>query len=172
MRKGFSEAALPSIYGRRQGSAIRSRSEESVAPELEGVNGKGPGPVTGGCEARKGTPYLEELYSGDSGVQVRPPGGPEKWPCWGKGSKPTFRPWSGRVYCTIVVPGEGTHNCAMGTPAHQPTLENYCSIKQLGNQQVRPMWASIPRTIFFKGELRGAQERRRRGDTGASIEAQ
>ncbi len=75
-------------------------------------------------------------------------------------------------FCSIGVPGEGTHNCAMGTPAHQPTLENYCSIKQLGNQQVRPMWASIPRTIFFKGELRGAQERRRRGDTGASIEAQ
>jgi hypothetical protein len=43
--------------------------------------------------------------------------------------------WPRWVFCTIAVPGEPTHNCAMGHRFHRPTLENQFTRSRLAHQE-------------------------------------
>ncbi len=60
-------------------------------------------------------------------------------------------PWIGGVFCSIGVPGERTHNGAMGTPAQQPTVENHFSIRGLDRQLLERAKHCPPRTAVNAG---------------------
>ncbi len=46
-----------------------------------------------------------------------------------------FAVWPPWVFCSIGVPGERTHNCAMEHPSHRPLLENHSKGGGLARQR-------------------------------------